>query len=429
MKVWLAAAALLATLSTPAWATERFAIVIGNDQGATDQPALRYSQQDAARFAQVLKELGHFAPEHVALLENRKPADFRASVARLEAAIAHGKPDADTLLVVYYSGHASAAGLDLGTDHLGFDELRQTLSRSHATTRIAIIDACNSGELTRQVRLTKTRGRHRVRPSPVAWIASTSAGEAAQECAALHGGFFSSQFLAGLRGAADTNADGQVTLAEGLAYASAQTTAATMRLSTTVQHPTAALPAGMNTELVLTDLRAAEAGLRLPAAAGARYAVRGGDLALDVAGASEAIRLALPTGTYSVERQLPTDLARVDVTLPRGETVDLPPLVLVPPAPAPVVAATAPVPSKSWASSVKEWFGQVADRVSAFVSGEKSPTVPSPAPVADSRPPAQTLDESQASKTADKPKKATGFYLKVENKPATWVTTSGAAPH
>jgi hypothetical protein len=63
-------------------------------------------------------------------------------------------------------------------------------------------------------------------------------GAAAQESAALGGSFFTHHLDVGLRGAADADGDGQVTLAEAFRYTSARTVAQTAATQGGVQHPT-----------------------------------------------------------------------------------------------------------------------------------------------------------------------------------------------
>jgi hypothetical protein len=50
---------------------ERFAVIIGNDHGAPGEATLRYAESDATKIANVLQELGGFAPENVTILCGR----------------------------------------------------------------------------------------------------------------------------------------------------------------------------------------------------------------------------------------------------------------------------------------------------------------------------------------------------------------------
>jgi len=139
----------------------------------------------------------------------------------------------DTVLFVYYSGHADADRLHLGGSYLGVRELRDILAGSSAGSRVLVIDACRSGSMTRvkggsptppfSVHLDEMPP-----PAGFAILTSSAEGEDSQESDALAGSFFTHYFNSGLIGAADQNHDGQVTLAEAFSFASEQTFRATL---------------------------------------------------------------------------------------------------------------------------------------------------------------------------------------------------------
>src|SRR5207253_3195573 len=82
--------------------------------------------------------------------------------------------------------------------------------------------------------------------------------------AAIGGSFFTHHFEVGLRGAADSDGDGQVTLAEAFRYTSVRTTSGTAATEAGPQHPTYDIRMSGRGDVVLADLRRAEATLRLP---------------------------------------------------------------------------------------------------------------------------------------------------------------------
>ena len=49
-------------------------------------------------------------------------------------------------VLLYYSGHADEEGLLLAGDHLGYQQLLDSLKTANATVRIAVLDACNFRE-------------------------------------------------------------------------------------------------------------------------------------------------------------------------------------------------------------------------------------------------------------------------------------------
>ncbi len=315
----------------PAAAAARFAIVVGNDAGATGRPRLYFAEKDADRVRATLLELGDFTDDRVVVLKGRGAAALREAFAATEARIQTTRRSGErTLLVVYFSGHAGSVGLELGNDTVSYDELRKLTAASQADTRIVVLDACESGGLT------QVKG---ARPVPAidfalpadesaqgtAFITSAAVGEAAQESAALGGSFFTHHLDVGLRGAADADGDGQVTLAEAFRYTSARTVAQTAGTQSGVQHPTYEFRMSGRGDVVLADLRKAEARLVFPADPGATWFLKGpkGVLA-EVPAQPTPFTLALPAGRYAVERRSPQGRATGEVTLEKGATQQLP---------------------------------------------------------------------------------------------------------
>jgi len=133
---------------------------------------------------------------------------------------------------------------------------------------------------------------------------ATSSVEAALESESLGGSFFTHYLVSGLRGAADSNGDQRVTLAEAQAYASAQTQNATSGWSPATQHPTYAVELAGQRETVLTDLRRADATIVFGADIVGNVVVAtrdGGAIVAEVQKAAGAeATLALPSGRYRV---------------------------------------------------------------------------------------------------------------------------------
>ena len=140
--------------------------MVGSDVGATGRPKLWFAETDAQRFGATLRELGDFTPDRVTVLRTPSAAQFREALAALEARIRTSRDAGERpLLVVYFSGHAGAGGLELGNERIGFDELRDRVTRSAAETRIAIVDACEAGLLTQVKGATAAPGPRL--PAPV----------------------------------------------------------------------------------------------------------------------------------------------------------------------------------------------------------------------------------------------------------------------
>lgn len=327
----LAAAVLAAPID--ALAAARYAVVVGSNTGAPGRPALWFAEKDAERFREVLVELGEFRPEDVQLLEGAGARRVREAIAAAEAAMERARAeDEHPLFLFYFSGHAAGGGIELGPDRLSFGELRSLVTATSADAKVAIVDACEAGLLTQVKGATAVPTLDFALPPPnavqgTAFIASTAVGETAQESAAIRGSFFTHNLEVALRGAGDADGDGLVTLGEAFRYTSAQTLAGTLATAEGAQHATYEFRMSGRGDVVLSDLRRAEARLTLPRDPGTTYVVRGpAGLLAEVTGGGKPITLALPAGRYHVERRSAEGRAAADLDLERGAAEPLPPL-------------------------------------------------------------------------------------------------------
>ena len=114
--------ALIALVLLPAAAAaqvERFAVVVGNDQGQPPDAALLYAEADASRVAAMLQEVGGVRPENLVLLRGQDAGTVRRTLIAVNDRVrAAGR---QAMLVVYYSGHADSGALlqDLDQVQLG----------------------------------------------------------------------------------------------------------------------------------------------------------------------------------------------------------------------------------------------------------------------------------------------------------------------
>lgn len=326
-------AALLIAHAAAAAEPNRFAVVIGANGGDADEPTLRYAESDAERVATVLRNLGGFAPENVVTLVDLRAGEVRRALIALNARVR--TLAGESLMIVYYSGHADADALHLGGTHLPMNELRDLVTGSAASARVLVLDACRSGTITRVK--GGTRGpafdidlAFPVGAEGVAMLSSSAAGESSQESDALGASFFTHALVSALLGAGDSNHDGAVTLAEAFAYAKERTLAATARTVVGPQHPTFRLDLGGREDLVLTrpggehrnmgTLAFARPGLYV-VHKGAQEGPVVAELATDDGGG----RIALDAGRYFVTRREPDHLeqGRFDVAV-HGTTLVAP---------------------------------------------------------------------------------------------------------
>jgi hypothetical protein len=236
-------------------------VIIGNDRGAPDEPRLLYAESDATRVHDVLLELGDVSPLNSVLLRGRDADFVRSALLAINERVreAAAKPDAQVVLMIYFSGHADANALHMDGSRLPLSELQQIARGSAANFRLVMVDACRSGALTR------VKGGARVAPfalpasgedpppgDGIAFLTASSAHEDAQESDELRGAFFTHALTTGLLGAADSDRDGAVVLDEVYRYAYAATLRMTSRTFAGTQHPTFQYDLRGRGQLVLT---------------------------------------------------------------------------------------------------------------------------------------------------------------------------------
>jgi hypothetical protein len=329
----LALAILHADLPASAQSGRRYAIVVGVNAGDPGETMLRYAAADAQRMGRVLRELGGFFPENVLVLTEVSAPDLRRTLIALNARLR--EVGGESLLFVYYSGHADAEALHLDRTRLGLAELRDLVSGSAATARVLVIDACRSGALTRvkggrpgpkfdialDHRLSRARG--------TAFLTSSAAGEDSHESDRLGGSFFTHYLLSGLVGAADRDDDGVVSLGEAYAYAAERTTAATATSVSGPQHPTFRYALSGHDDLPLTwPSSARRRGLlvfRQPGVYLVQRGGRAGRLVAEVASETAGRRIALAPGRYLVTRRGIDHLLQAGYLVQAGQTTAVDP--------------------------------------------------------------------------------------------------------
>jgi hypothetical protein len=238
----------------------RYAMIIGNDAGDSDEQRLRYAEDDAQRMYEVLRELGGFRPENMLMLRSEDAETMRRGLISLNDRIrTQTVSGAQSELLVYYSGHSDQEALHLGRSPMELVQLEQLVRGSAATLRMLILDSCRSGALTRvkggtiQPGLEIALDQQFPSDGVVFWTA-TSESENAQESDTLKGSFFTHYLVSGLLGAADRDGNGSVTLGEAYQYAYENTLRATSRTLSGTQHPTFHYELGGHGDVVLTVL-------------------------------------------------------------------------------------------------------------------------------------------------------------------------------
>lgn len=215
------------------------AVVIGNSKyQRSDVPDVRYAVSDANLVAKYLQVSMGYQPENIIYLENATFSDFRtvfgdekSANARLSSYI----QDEDTELFIYYQGHgapnlsdnsAYLVPVDADPDRISFsgyavDLLYNNLAKLNVKSSTVILDACFSGAAGDGKMLIKSASPlfiHVEAPeynlANSAVITASSESQIASWFNDARHSILTYQFLVGLRGKADINEDGKISLKE-----------------------------------------------------------------------------------------------------------------------------------------------------------------------------------------------------------------------
>jgi hypothetical protein len=309
-------------LSTTAAAERRFALVIGHNEGAGREESLRYARHDAERMAAALREVGDFhAADIVTLIGDRDDADdVREGLDDLENRI-RATPG-DTLLVVFYSGHADSVALHLGDSPLPLRELDDRLRASASSVRLLVLDACRAGTLTR----VKGDGADNADLSAEGYavVTAATASEDAAESDELQGSFFTHAFVSGLLGAADENGDRRVTLDEAYRHSFDQTVRRSTQSASGVQHPTYRYELRGRSDVVLSLLSTTTERSSLVAPPRSQLLVfDAGRVVAEVARDDKGRAVVVPSGRYSVVVRTDDTVYEGDVDITEGQSVPI----------------------------------------------------------------------------------------------------------
>jgi hypothetical protein len=334
-KTALVFALLLAGRWAPARAEtlHRFAVIAGNDRGGGDTRPLLYAGADARKVYDILTRLGGVQAEDANLIVDGSAADLQAALGKVERQAAEATRRGEkTALFFYYSGHAKDGALRLGDSRLPIETLKALVTAAPVDIRIAILDSCRSGAMTRSKGARKAPAFQIESESPrdakgLVILTSSASDEDSQESDLIGGSYFSHHLTSGLLGGADRSGDGRVTLFEAYAYAYDRTVADTADSAAGTQHPTFSYDLAGNGDLVLTDVAARHEGIYLPrqAPSGVYFMVDGqGFVAAEIdKGEGVDRRVALAPGRYRVKRRLGDRLRVGELDVPRGQLVTL----------------------------------------------------------------------------------------------------------
>ena len=285
----------------------RYALVIGSNNGGDQREKLRYAGHDAASIADVLQQLGGVAKTDLATLNEPDTKALDEAFDTLTARVRSERKTGQRVeLVVYYSGHADETGILIGGAHYEYGRLRTRIRAVPADVHIAIVDSCASGSFTRIKGGSKAPPFLRDSSNQVegfAFLSSSSADEDAQESDRIGASFFTYFLVGGLRGPADRNRDGKITLTEAYQFSYEQTLGRTQNTTHGPQHPAYDMHLSGTGDVVITDLRATESALVLPLDLKGHITImdKSGRVAVELdKDKGYPLSIALPNETYSV---------------------------------------------------------------------------------------------------------------------------------
>ncbi|MCD6405838.1 MAG: caspase family protein [Planctomycetes bacterium] len=239
------------TYSKPQGAVYMAVIGISDYQNV---PRLKYAASDARAFAEYARRNLGVPSERVMCLYDGE-ADMRSVRRLLGTTLARAARQEDTV-IIYFSGHGAAEAdeasedadslqkyllpaeadpKDLFSSAIPMDTVARIFERIRAKRLVFIADTCYSGAaggksiptgLTRAV-VSEDFLKRLARGSGRVVITASGANELAQETDELGHGVFTYYLLEGLRGAADSDSDGVVTLTEAYQYVSKRVPEAT----------------------------------------------------------------------------------------------------------------------------------------------------------------------------------------------------------
>ena len=260
-KIWglLACLLLIPCLEAQA-ATYRLALIVGNNEGSDTKPFLRYAEQDARNLYRALNDVGELPASQMQLHLGKNPQTILNAVRSLQTQASHLLRNSQDhlLFIFYFSGHSDGNLMEMGPSQLDFTLLHNEISKIPSTVRLIILDTCHSGHMI------QTKGGSKVPPLSIPAdepdlpkgeiiITSSTGLEDSLESSELQGSFFTHYFVSGLRGAADFNLDGKVSLTEVYSFANQKTAAKAIALHKQ-QNPTYDFDLSGTGEIFLSEI-------------------------------------------------------------------------------------------------------------------------------------------------------------------------------
>ncbi len=308
----------------------RFAMIAGANDGGPKRVKLQYAVSDANSVMKVLSEMGGILQEDSLLLIEPDREKFIFGLRLLQEKINNVKSmPGRRELIVYYSGHSDEEAILLGKEKISYKEIREYINCISADVRIAILDSCSSGAFAR-MKGGKMRSPFLVDSSynmrGYAFMTSSSVDEASQESERIKGSFFTHYLTSGLRGAADMNQDGRITLSEAYQFAYSETLSVTEKTLSGPQHPNYNIQMSGTGDVVMTDIRKSSAVMIISEDISGSLFIRdkNNNLVCELRKPlGRAIQFGLEYGTYSLLNIREGKLYEAEVNLSLGKQLSI----------------------------------------------------------------------------------------------------------
>ena len=305
-------------------AQERIALIIGTNRGLVSERQLKFAVSDARRIRDVLLELGRFTEERTYLLANPSIRDIEKNIDELRGRIKEIRQAGRQVeFFFYYSGHGNAEALHVNNTTFPHDSLLSLVETSGANLAIAMVDACYSGALvTRKgitvapplaIQMVDTLSAH-----GTVMLTSSSTDQVSHESADLGGSVFTHHIISALRGAADYDESGTVSLSEAYNYARMQTSSVTANRTGVMQQPSYAWNVKGREEICLSWLSQGKGRLVMHSGAQCPCFVisePSQTVMSEFFPGKKPVALALPAGRYRVQQVCNDVIAYADVDL------------------------------------------------------------------------------------------------------------------
>ena len=310
--------------STPRPLEDAVAVIAGSDLGNEDEEPLRYAASDARRFRDVLVELGGLHANRALLIADPTPDSIHRALAQAVGHMAEINSSGHrTTFLFYFSGHGDEETLHTQRGGLDLVSLRSEIDRIPASVHVVVLDACRTARRQKGVTRGPSFSVHPDTLHGTIELRASAIGEAAQESDALSGAVFTHHLISALRGDADIDRDGRVTIAELYSYTYRHTMLDTGE-GGALQHPAASIMLSGVGELVLTMPAQASAQIELPGGA-ERYVVFSlpSSAVMAEADGEGPRKIALPAGRFLVARRTRHSAAIASVDLSLGGRAEL----------------------------------------------------------------------------------------------------------